>query len=575
MQLMNKVTSEYLSKRLRSSLYIDHTMSPLHGRTLIAKHAETLKHIYVSRAWCPPPKRTLRSSAEGETAADKEESEDNDDEDRLENLVPVIEGNYMHWIKPNPRALMPYVKLPKLQHIFLGPDWTVNLGTVRFNRDGHRNVLSYSSSVAWAEELYSLTKGLPHLHRLSHLSLRDMPDLESYMSHVYRIGRAFRDLPALESLDLELTSPVQPSYWDEDERFERRPDLDHFFNLIFRPTEFGGITHQDRAHDMAYRTKDDHDDVHSNGLEYTPSLSLKKLRLKHIDIPERAWTHVFKPEVIEELCIPYSITAPSTWITFHRVGTQLRNLGDVDFESLSPELLTFIRSLDHLETLSFATPVSNYIARPFLNASNEVEYWTMVRSVPNPASRGGTIRKGAEHLLFTDAGEAIYPHLQNADMAFLLSMMNKPHLRHLTLPAEMFVIGPTFLQNLATSLPSLQELDIGFDFALKENREAFASMTRMLRALRKVTLRSLSRPYPLSQYDTKSIESRLRSSLFLHSVGPRLKYLRLLGWSLEAHAVSMLIIVSKNVILILIRSRDSTTATGSITREMTCLRSRG
>ena len=113
--------------------------------------------------------------------------------------------------------------------------------------------------------------------------------------------------------------------------------------------------------------------------------------------------------------------------------------------------------------------------------------------------------------------------------------MNKPHLKKLAFPADMFNVTPSFLADIGTHLKSLQEVELGFDYQTAEYMDAFAALTWALPKLKKATLLSLNRPVRMTQFDTINFIQAISGEDFTAAMNPTLKHLRFRLMSHESY----------------------------------------
>lgn len=384
-------------------------------------------------------------------------------------------------------------------------------------------------------DLQILGISMSRMPELRSLHLNDIPATFSYLEEIGWIGNGILTLPKLKSLGIALTNPIRPESWARDERFERDDDLSGYFDQIFQPATYGEPSDQQRREYVDQHAKDPRDDVHSTGVTlaaWRQPLALEKLYLKHVDIPSHAWKWVFRPEILVDLQLPYSVTESETWSTLKLCGTQLKRLQCIDFEMLSSELLDFLTTQCQLEVLEFSAGEDDYIAVPDYSPTllPSDDWWIMKRKshdVFAPARRG-SYWTGPEHITFTEEGEAQYENLHNPKAAFLCTLKYLPGLKKLTLTADMFIVTAGFLLDIGRLLKGLEELELGFDYRNQEIFKAFCDTTRCLPRLRKTTFRSLSRPQPLDGYYAEGIhQDWLRHEEWTMKLSPNLRHVRM------------------------------------------------
>ena len=239
-------------------------------------------------------------------------------------------------------VLLDDAKFSELESFHFAQAWrSFDAGNI-FERLNLTKVVKLNIPVPLPQDLQLIGDTIPQMHGLEHLHLRDIPDREAFMVRVYLIGDAVRNLPRLKSLGIYLMNPCRPVEWENQERFERPVNRALHFDRIFRRPVYSVPKEDALRGEIRRRAANPRDDFHSEGWVWKHPLALQKLYLKHIEIPDRAWTEVFSPGVLTDFHLPFGMATSQTWNYLKAAGTQLSSLQDLAFENLSPELLTFL-----------------------------------------------------------------------------------------------------------------------------------------------------------------------------------------------------------------------------------------
>ena len=279
-----------------------------------------------------------------------------------------------------------------------------------------------------------LGQALTVMPKLASLVITDIPDREEFLNELGYLGKGIMSCaPTLRELDIEMTNFNRPLSWAGDERFVEPQDDGFFFRKLFPcppKEELLGLCERHSRHDTDPMTE--------------APLSLTKLRLKHLSLPWYSFGIIFNAKAIRQLHLPYSSADRQVW-GFLETYAQLDSLTEISYDMLSAVFLGFLEQQSSLKELTFARPQDQ------CDGTDVIFYGTsahMILRVSREAPRLGP-----------DAG-AEYPNLDN----FLSSLEHMTMLRHLVLPADMYTITSGCLCSIATSLTSLEHLELGFDY---------------------------------------------------------------------------------------------------------------
>ena len=456
--------------------------------------------------------------------------------------VLSLNGSWPSWdtASRRPIDLFPAGKGLELEQLNFGLPWeefdVQILGRLQINFLTHLSI-----PIKEVTDLKALGMSLGQMTELQSLHIIDIPAMEPYLENLAWIGNGLRVLRKLKSLGISLVNPTRRAWWERDESFERQENPSVYFDAVFSPSTYGKPADEQRREYLLQRSQDPRDDVHSTGMTlaaWRPPLALERLYLKHIDVPIYAWEEVFRPETLEILQLPYCV-APKLWTTLETSKTQLKRLEGINFEMLSPELLSFLRTQQQLEVLEFMAGEDNYFSMP---PEDGDDWWRMVPQSNNPLARA---REGSywisdkefnKHVGFSPTGEAEYQGISDPKIAFLTTMESLHSLKKLTLTADMFVITQGFFLEIGLLLTSLEELELGFDYQDEDLFSAFCEMTWHLPQLKKMTFRSLSRPKPLPDYSAEFIyRDWLRHYGWSLKLSPTLRHVRMLESCENSH----------------------------------------
>lgn len=269
--------------------------------------------------------------------------------------------------------------------------------------------------------------------RLESLAITDIPDREEFLTELKHIGKGIISCAStLKELDIEMTNYNRPPSWGRDQAFIEPEDDGFFFRKLFPYTteELSELRTPHSRHDT---------DPTDEAL-----LGLRKLRMKHVNLPWDSFGIIFKATSIKDLQLPYSMADEHVWRLLQTCA-QLETLTDISYGMLSTGYLDFLAGQSSLKEMTFARPQDRYEAgRILLDGAGP--YLKMTVSE-------------AAHRLGPDIG-AKYPSLED----FLSSLKDMKMLKHLVLPADMYIMTPGCLLSVAASLTSLEHLELGFDY---------------------------------------------------------------------------------------------------------------
>ena len=293
---------------------------------------------------------------------------------------------------------------------------------------------------------------LTAMPRLASLTITDIPDRDEFVNSLEHLGKGILSCAStLRELDIEMTNFNRPAPWDRDERF-LEPEEDGFFFRKLFPCSLG----------------DEHSALCERRLRNTTdtmaaaSLSLTKLRVKHMSLPWYSFGVIFNAKTIKQLHLPYSMVDEQVWGLLEMYA-QLYILTEVSYDMLSAGFLNFLKQQSMLKELTFASPQDQYEGWGFTLYGDSTY---LMFHTSNRAPRIGP-----------DAGVG-YPSLDQ----FLSSLENMTMLKHLGLPADMYRITSDCVFSLAASLTGLEHLELGFDYNDLVRAEDFRSRRDLLNA---------------------------------------------------------------------------------------------
>ena len=279
-----------------------------------------------------------------------------------------------------------------------------------------------------------LGQALTIMPRLASLAITDLPDREEFLIGLEDIGKGIMACAStLQELEIEMENFNRPALWDRDERFIE-PEEDGFFFRKFFP-----CPPNEELLALCVR----HFQHHTDAMVEAP-LNLTKLRLKHVSLPWYSFGIIFNAITIKHLDLPYSMADERVWRLLE-THAHLETLTEISYDMLSPEFLKFLEDQSSLKELTFARPKDEYDVVDITHYSGSPH---MVFRVSKKAPRLGP-----------DAGTK-YPSLDR----FLSSLESMTMLKHLVLPADMYTIARGSLSFIATTLTSLEHLELGFDY---------------------------------------------------------------------------------------------------------------
>ena len=348
-------------------------------------------------------------------------------------------------------ASYPFIQSVGFKDILL-ETFTVDLGWRDWDMDALHgmsmtNLKVLKLPISLPSDCVRLGKALTVMPRLESLAITDIPDHEEFLTELEHIGKGIISCaPTLRELDIEMTNYNRPAGWAGDEAFIEPEDNDFFFREIFAYTtdELAALCKRHSRHDT--------------DLTSEAPLGLRKLRLKHVNLPFNSFGTIFKAATIKHLRLPYSKADEQVWGILQKYA-QLDTLTDISYDLLSTRFLALLSGQSSLKEMTFARPQDRYEAGSISLYGDE------------PCM---TIRVSKEaHRLGPDIG-ANYPILED----FLSSLKNMTMLKHLVLPADMYTMTPGCLSSVAASLTGLEHLEFAFDYDNTVRAENFLFMMK-------------------------------------------------------------------------------------------------
>lgn len=276
-----------------------------------------------------------------------------------------------------------------------------------------------------------LGQALTFMPRLESLAITNIPDQQEFLTELQHIGKGIISCASTsKELDIEMINCNRLTSWGGDQPFIEPEDDGFFFRKLFPCTtdELSALCNRYYRHDA-----DATDEV---------PLGLSKLRLKHVNLP---WDSFGRTSAsMKHLQLPCSKADEQVWRLL-QTHAQLDTLSDISYGMLSMEFLEFLAGQSSLKEVTFARPQDRSEAGA-ITFDGETPYMTIIVS-------------GAAHRLGPDIG-AKYPSLGE----FQSSLKNMTMLKHLVLPADMYMLTPDFLSSVAASLTGLEHLQLGFDY---------------------------------------------------------------------------------------------------------------
>lgn len=288
--------------------------------------------------------------------------------------------------------------------------------------------------ISLSSDCVGLGQALTNMPELVSLAITDIPDRENFTSGLKAIGKGIMSCAStLRELDIEMTNFNHAPAWCEDERFVEPKEQGFFFRKLFPCSS----TEEPSAL-CRHRFQVD------TGLMAEAPFRLTKLRLKHMSLPWYAFGEVFNARTIRDIHLPYSMVDGEVW-RFLKTYAKLDTLTGISYDMLSAEFLEFLSQQSSLKALTFVRPQDQYEVSDitFYGDSPSVTY-----EVSKYAPRLGP-----------DSG-AGYPKLYES----YSSLEDLKSLKHLVLPVDMYTITSSSLVSLATSLTSLEHVELGFDY---------------------------------------------------------------------------------------------------------------
>ena len=292
-------------------------------------------------------------------------------------------------------------------------------------------------------------QALIFMPRLESLAITDIPDQPKFLAELQHIGKGMISCAStLRELDIEMTNCNRLTSWERDEPFIEPEDDGFFFHKFFPCT-----TDELSASCIRHSRRD------TDPTDEAP-LGLRKLRLKHVNLPWDSFGTIFQATSIRNLQLPCSKADEQVWRLL-QTHALLDTLSGISYDMISTGFLDFLAGQASLKEMTFARPRDRYEAGP-ITFDGETPYMTMIVSEP-------------AHRLGQDFG-ARYPSIED----FLSSLKNMTMLKHLVLPADMYMLTPGFLFSVAASLTGLEHLQLGFDYENSVRVGAFPCMTKSI-----------------------------------------------------------------------------------------------
>ena len=326
---------------------------------------------------------------------------------------------------------------------------------------------------------------MPHL---VDLTITELCDSEDFVDQFCHLGDGIMALStSLRTLDLSITNCNRRGW--EDDAFVQPDNIAFFFTAFFPEPSRDRVEASVRA---KYKDPREPLDVNLTRSSKGP-LNLERIRLRHIDLPWWAFETVFSPYSIKDLDLVTCRVAPETWDDLRKYA-QLRRLVGINYEILSGSFMHFLPTQHNLESLSFARPPDIYTVvgtgSDHLDLLFDVVYFNFEAApLMGPGTQWGRAQARQTWLLQSRKSWIQYEHLIKSPKSWILyesliyslgsyqdyqypkrsafakTLSNKTSLRHLVLPVDMFDVTPAFMACLAMSVPALESLELGFDYA--------------------------------------------------------------------------------------------------------------
>ena len=326
---------------------------------------------------------------------------------------------------------------------------------------------------------------MPHL---VDLTITELSDSEDFVDQFCHLGDGIMALStSLRSLNLSITNCNRRGWADD--AFVQPDNIAYFFTAFFPEPSREQVEASVRA-----KFKDPREPLNVN-LTRSPKgpLNLERIRLRHVDLPWWAFETVFSPHSIKDLDLATCRVAPNTWGDLGEYA-QLYRLVGINYEMLSGSFMHFLTTQHSLVFLSFARPPDIYTVAGTgsddLDLLSDVAFFA-IEAAPllGPGTQWGRAharqtwllqsRKSwiqYEPLIQSPKSWICFENLVNSlgsyedyqypkRSAFAKTLSNKTLLKHLVLPADMFDITPAFMACLAMSVPALESVEMGFDYA--------------------------------------------------------------------------------------------------------------
>ena len=329
---------------------------------------------------------------------------------------------------------------------------------------------------------------LMDMPQLVDLTITELCDSKDFVDQFCHLGDGIMALStSLRTLDLSITNCNRRGW--EDDAFVQPDNIAFFFAAFFPEPSYDRVEASVRAKFKDPREPLDVDLTRSS----KGPLNLERIRLRHIDLPWWAFETVFSPYSIKELDLSTCRMAPNTWDNLGKYA-QLRRLAGINYEILPGPFMDFLPTQHNLESLSFARPPNIYTVigtgSDHLDLQADAIYFTC-KAAPlmGPGTQWSRAQAKQTWLLQSRNSWVQYDHLIKSPnswisyenlihslgsyqeyqypkrSAFAKTLSNKTSLKHLVLPADMFDITPRFMAYLATLVPALESVELGFDYA--------------------------------------------------------------------------------------------------------------
>ena len=314
--------------------------------------------------------------------------------------------------------------------------------------------------VGMSSDCEPLGHAIASMTRLKSLTITDVPDDDDFLDELPFLGHGILLRgQTLRELDLCVTNYNRPDYYCktwmainlDEEPIVGPSTWDRHFNAFFAGVsddESEGI--RDRFQDFTQSiTKD-------LGLSLQPHpLKLERLRLRHIDIPDFAFTQFIDGTNLKELRLTDCDVHCAVWSS---IGTEsLSILEDLDYD-LYPYAKDFLHSQPLLQSLSFRRPIDTWEANQ-LSWYDGDEAPTLHMSVRQAQAPLGQATAWCKDSSCSRPDEPEFPRLDG-----LLKSLSYANIRYLHLPADMYDITADTMYDFGIQLPCLEGLTFGFDY---------------------------------------------------------------------------------------------------------------